>query len=312
MVTLTNERQVFYPEKRSGIIFQLGLALLLLAVSAFSLYQATQSQIGPQFLLYLLLSLVVLPIIPLLGYRMYSLNVASYGLERDGIFIRWGLRVEQIPIADILWVYLAEELTVPLPLPVLRWPGACVGVRRNPHAARFSAPPEIEYMANSARSLVLVGTEQRMYAISPENAQAFMNTFQRLTELGSMGRMPAQSVYPTFLIGRVWSSLPARILLGISLFLSLALFAWTLLAIPTRDQVHLGVSNSASPDDMVPAVQLLLLPVLNTILVAADLFLGLFFFRRPEGQTNAFIVWTAGALTPLLFLGGLFFLLRAG
>jgi hypothetical protein len=312
MVTLTGERQVYYPDKRSGTIFQLGLVLLLLAASAFSMYRATQAQIGPEFLIFLLLSLVFLPWIPLLGYRIYSLNSALYSLERDGIILRWGLRLEQIPIADILWVYPAEELTVPLPMPVLRWPGSLVGMRRNPHAERFSAPPEIEYLAGSRRGLVLVGTTQRIYALSPINPQAFMNTFHRLTELGSMGRMPPQSVYPTFLISRVWQSPAARILLLTSLLLSLALLGWSLIAIPNRSQVHLGFTASASPGDLVPAVQLLLLPVLNTILVAIDFFIGLFFFRRPESQINAFIVWSAGALTPLLFLGGVFFVLRAG
>ena len=61
--------------------------------------------------------------LPLFTYRLYSLWRSTYVVARDGMRLRWGLRVEDIPISDILWVYRADEVEFSPSLPLLRWPG---------------------------------------------------------------------------------------------------------------------------------------------------------------------------------------------
>ncbi|MBP1694671.1 MAG: putative rane protein [Chloroflexi bacterium] len=84
------------------------------------------------------------------------------------------------------------------------------------------------------------------------------------------------------------------------------------LAIPARSQVHLGFYQDGSPGDLVPAVQLLLLPVLNGMIVLFDFLLGLFFFRREETQALSYLLWGSGAFIALVFLFGTLFILQAG
>lgn len=62
--------------------------------------------------------------------------------------------------------------------------------------------------------------------------------------------------------------------------------------------------------DAVPSVRLLL-PVLNTGFFMVDFFAGLFFFRKPESQALAYLLWSGAALTALVFLGAVLFILNA-
>ncbi|MEJ2706132.1 MAG: PH domain-containing protein [Anaerolineales bacterium] len=167
--------------------------------------------------------------IPTLIYRAYALRKANYILERDGIHLVWGLRAEDIPITDVLWVHPAEELEQGPRKPWLTLPGAILGSRRLPEGG------QIEYMASSSSKLVYIATHDRIYAVSPEDREDFIHTFQRFLELGSLRPIAARSVHPSFLLARVWALKPLRYLILAGLVLSLALLIWVSLVIPSRE-----------------------------------------------------------------------------
>ena len=141
---MTEETYVFEPPQREGIIFHVVVILLLVAAAITLFSQATQAELGPFFLFYLLGSTSLALPLPFLIYRLLSLRRAAYILERDGIRLQWGLRVEDIPITEVLWVRLVEDLERPLALPWLRLPGSIVGTRR--HMGQV-----VEFMASEAR-----------------------------------------------------------------------------------------------------------------------------------------------------------------
>ena len=58
-----------------------------------------------------------------------------------------------------------------------------------------------------------------------------------------------------------------------------------------------------------PAVRLLLLPVLNGLLVLADLLVGVIYFRNEANRPLAYLVWGFAVLSPLLFLVSVGFIL---
>lgn len=300
------EEFVFQPVRRAGLIFQAIVLAICISAGLAGFWQAFQARIGPAFLLWLLPVLAAFVIVPVLAYRFYALQHATYTLGREGVRLRWGLRAEEIPMASILWVNPAAELSTALPLPRLHWPGAVLG-HRHLHGAG-----EVEFMASSTKDLVVIATTGKYYAISPETAENFTLAFQRCIEMGSLSPLPARSVYPTLLLVRVWQSRPARALLFGGTLLSMALLVWVSLAIPGREQVIFGFRPGNQRGDLVPAVRLLLLPVLNTFFFLSDFFLGLFYFRREERQSISYIVWGAGLLTPLLFLIAVWFILRSG
>ncbi len=298
------EEHLFYPPRRPGLFFHaIGMLLLLLAAGA-GMWQVSRATIGPIFLLALSPILLAIAGLPLLAYRVYALQTGAYALEREGIRLRWGLRYEDIPITTVLWILPAADLDRRLPLPWLRWPGSVLGKRT------LTGVGEVEFMAARTKDLTLIATPGRLFAISPAEQGAFLHAFQRITEMGSLTPIQGRSIYPTFLLARVWSTAPARGLLLASLALSLALLVGVSLAIPTRAQISLGFLPDGSPGEPVPSVRLLLLPVVNTFFVLIDLLMGLFFFRREDSQPFSYLLWSSGALTPFLFLIAVFLILR--
>ncbi|MDD5467292.1 MAG: PH domain-containing protein [Anaerolineales bacterium] len=315
-------RSVFTPPLRLGLVTH-GVAIALLAIAGGAgIWMVFRVAIGPLFLLFLLLAVLAASQIPVLAYRAYALRRAYYLIERDGLRLHWGLRTEDIPMSEVLWARPGDDHQMlpdeALPMPWLRWPGAILGVRRLANGV------PIEFMAASTSNLVLIATSRRVFAISPDDPQEFMLVYYRLNELGSIFPIPAQSTFPSFLLGQVWSNRAARIPLLAGLAMSLALLGWTSLIIPTRSTVYL----SAFEEDPAPAVQLLLLPLINSFFFLANLVLGLFLYRRSEARQPSaldsappggivsrliprvlsYIVWGASLITTTLFLAAVYFI----
>ena len=296
----------FRPPRRSGIIFHGMAVIALAAIGVLSVWRASQAEVGPVFILYLLPAATTVALAPVLLYRIYALWGAGYTLERDGVRLQWGWRAEDIPMNQILWAHLDSDLGYPLPLPRLCLPGAVLGSRRLPDTKR------VEFLCARTYHLVVVATAERVYVVSPTDVNGFLQTFQSLTEYGSLTPIPARSIYPSILVSRFWSDRLALFLVFSSLILSLALYLWVSLSIPTHPQISLRLSETGEPLEFVPAVRLLLLPVLNSFFFLANTLLGLFFYRRSENQAASYLLWGCSLLTATLFLGAVYFILNAG
>jgi hypothetical protein len=299
------DEYVFHPPRRAGIAVHLGLIVLLSTAGFLGLLQATRARVGPTLLIYMLPALVAVFVIPMLIYRLSALSGASYSIERDGMRLRWGLRAEDIPMDAVQWVGKAEHYKNRLPKPLLYLPGAVLGLRQQPG----SVP--VEYMAALTSSLILITTPRCVFAISPENEEAFLNAFRRASELGSITPLSARSAYPGLVLALSWTERLPRTMLLTGLALSLMLIMWAAMVIPGREQLSLRVWPGASAPDTVPAVRILLLPVLNFFFYIIDAILGLFFYRRRESRPAAYLIWGSSILTSLLFMGAVYFISRA-
>ncbi|MEW6718261.1 MAG: PH domain-containing protein [Chloroflexota bacterium] len=299
-----SERFSFSPPRRTGVLLHGALIILFTAVGVLGILYAAQASVVPLFLLYLLPSLIALGLVFWLSFRLFSLIRSEYTLERNGVSLRWGFRVEEIPMFDVRWVRLADEVSYRLPLPPLRLPGAIVGRRRS------AALGEIEYIAATTRGLVLIATSKRIYAISPSDLETCISAYRYLAELGSLEPIEAHSLYPVGLFVRVWSTQWVRFLLLAGAFLGLILFVGVSLVVIFRPEVSLGFDATGQPLPPLPAVRLFLFPVLNSMAFFVDLFLGLIVFRQEATRPLAYLLWCAGLLTSLLFLVAMFFVLR--
>jgi len=324
--------QSFAPARRTGLVFQTGLGLLLLAGSGISFWKAMQveadaRQAGVMFILYLLVFLLLVAPLPVLIYRTYSLLGARYLLERDGLRLRWGLRSEDVPLTEIEWVRPASDLEAlwggdqrhwgmgsrgpfrfagGMPMPWLRWPGALIGTR----SVEGLGP--VEYIASDPSCLVLVATPQKVFAISPVDPQAFIRAFNRITELGSLTPLSPQSVYPSFFLGRVWADRAARALLGGGLLTGLVLVVWVVLTISTHRAIALGFNPSGTPADAGPPERMLLLPVLYGLSYLFAVGAGLYSYRRADLLPIAYLLWTGSILEGLLLLAAVGWMTAAG
>ncbi len=298
---MQEDERLFLPPRRNGLILHAVLLLVLLGGMAVSLWLALQQQVGGYLVLLIALSVVLTPPAILVAYRGYALLRAGYALERDGLKIRWGLRIEDIPIPSVEWVRPANEMGFHMPLPRLQLPGSIVGVRN------VEGLGPVEYMASDRNTLLLIATPERIYAISPASPSEFMRAFQRTIELGSISPIPSYSSRPAAFLQSVWSNRLARSLLIASTALTLALFIMVSLMVPGLGQVSLGFDRFGVPLDRGPAERLLLLPVLAGFTLIFNIGLGLFFYRMEE-RISAYLLWASSATTPLLLIIAAIFL----
>ena len=287
---------VFTPSRLIGLLFHSAVILILGGGSGLAIVQAVNQQVGTYFVLFLLLAVFLFAPIPFLIYRGYALIRASYKLDRDGLHLRWGLRAEDIPLVDVAWVRWAANLPVRLPLPRPSWPGSLRGT------ANTDELGAIEYMASDQRNLLLVATSGRVFAISPQDPQAFLDAFKSAFEMGSLSPIPASSVLPAVYLTQVWSDRAARVVLAAGFVLAGLLFVLVSLLIPVRSSTSLGFYPGGAPLPGVPSIQLLLLPVLSVFFYLVDFLVGLFFFRWKPYRPLAFLVWGSSLLTTLLLV----------
>ncbi len=285
----------FPPPRQRGLLLHGVLILVLLGLLGFALWELFQAEVGPSFTIYVLLVLGAFISLPFLGYRAFALWKANYTLDRDNLRLEWGLRGEDIPISDVEWVRSSHDLATPLSLPMLRMPGAVLGSRQHPDLG------EVEFLASDSGNLLLVATAKQVYAISPADAAGFVSSFQHAIEQGSLAPGIGHSQYPSFVLSLAWENMLARYLWLAGLFLNIGLLAWVTVLIPGLETVALGFTPTGEPL-VVPAIQLIILPILSVLLYVTGFIAGLYFFRWEEYKTLAFILWGTGAFSSLLFL----------
>jgi len=287
--------QEFPPPRQRGLLFHSGLILILLILLVFSLWNLFQVTVGPSFTIYIVMALAAFIALPFLGYRAFALWKARYTLDRDNLRIEWGLRGEDIPVSDVEWVRSSHDLASPLPLPVIRMPGAVLGTRRHPDLG------DVEFLASDSKRLLLVATAKQVFAISPDDATGFVTSFQHAIEQGSLAPGTSHSQYPSFVLSLAWESMLARYFWLTGLFLNIGLLAWVTVLIPGMDTVALGFTPTGDPL-VVPSIQLIIIPIISVLLYFTGFIAGLYFFRWAEYKNLAFILWGAGAFSSLLFL----------
>ena len=293
----------FPPPKRIGLIIHGVIILVLAIIAATGFINLTRADVGPPFLVSLLIALISFTPIPFFVYRAYSLRRADYYLDRNSLSIIWGLRVEDIPLSDIEFIRSIDDLTHPIALPPLPIPGGLLGIRRHPDLGA------VEFLASDSKKLLLVATAKRVFIISPDDPAGLAQSFARATELGSITPTEAKSVYPSFVVTQAWESGLARYLWLSGLFLNIGLFIWASLIIPSVPLVALGPQFARSALETVPSTQLILFPVASLLLSVAGWIAGLYFYRWDKERVLAFIVWGSSTFTSLLFLLAVLFII---
>ena len=288
------ENQVFLPPKKAGIVLHILLLLLLLGGITALLILAFSRPAGWPLALYLPVTLALIALLPLTAYRGYALYKASYTIERDGLRVRWGLRSEDLPVTEVLWVRPASDLIKPLSLPRFSVPGALTGTSIHEELG------EVEFIASSAPNLVIVAAVEKTLVLSPQDPEDFSRRFQRVIEMGSLSPIEPHTAIPAAYMQNVFHDQLAKALLTSSVVLTLVLLVATSIFIPFRNMVSIGYDANAIPLPPVSSNRLLMLPIIAVFFVVINIIAGFFFYRRGETRPVSYFVWSAGILTPLL------------
>lgn len=292
------ETQVFYPPRTAGLILHGFVILTLLSGSGFLLYLAFTLSTGWSLILFLIGALLLLGLLPIAAYRAYALMNATYTVERDGLCVRWGLRSEDIPLSEVIWVRPASDLETPLRLPAFSVPGAVMGKINHDELGT------LDFIAGNVPNLVIVAAVNKTIILSPENPDEFIYKFQRVIEMGSLYPIAPHSAIPLAFIQQIFNDHLSRRMIPVLVGLTLLLIIVTSLMIPARQTISLGYDSYGTLLPQVNSNRLLLLPVIATLFAFFDLIAGTFFFRRLETRVISYFVWGAGILMSCLLLLG--------
>jgi len=292
----------FPPAKRNGLIMHGFILTALMLLSMWGFSNLAGETAGPLFVTHLLVGVVSFAPIPFFGYRAYALQRADYYIDRNSLAMLWGLRIEDIPLTDIEWVRPATDLTNPLSLPRFWIPGAVLGTRRHVDLGA------VEFIASDASNLILIATSRRVFAISPEDPAALVQTFARATELGSLSPAESVSVYPSFIISQAWEDRPVRFLWTSGLIINIGMMIGVGSLIPSRSVIPFGFDSFGLPNATAASTQLILLPLLSMLSFIVGLTAGLYFFRWEKQQPIAYMIWISSTISSLLFLLAALFL----
>jgi hypothetical protein len=291
----------FPPPRRRGLLLSLVGLLLALSAVVYLLATAISQQPGLSVILMLLGAFLVALPIPFVLYRSYSLLQSGYWLGRNGLRLRWGLRFIDLPYDQIVDVARADELEAPLDLPRGALFGSLMGKRLDAELGK------LEYMASDRARLVLLGSRDGVYVISPADAQGFVDTYKRQSERGSLRPIKPRSVLPSFVLAEAWAEPRVPALLVAGAVLALALLVLVAVLTPQLEAVSLGFGADGLPLAPVAGVQLFLLPALNLFFYMGNFVLGLLIYREPQGIRLSTIIWAGSLLTSLLFLAAILF-----
>jgi Bacterial PH domain len=292
----------FPPARRRGQTLHVVLILLLTAIVVILSVVLSRLPVSLFFSAFLILALAVFIPIPFLVYRLYALSRANYSLDRDQLSLTWGLRAEQIPVSEIEWVRPRSAMSQSIPLPFLRLPGSVLGSRRHADLGL------LEFLAADEKNLLLVATAAKIFAISPEDPARFLQDIQHAIEMGSLMPTVSKSVYPSFVVAQAWDSLAARYLWLAGFFANIGLLAWVSLMAPSLKRISLGFLPSGAARPSSAGITLILLPIVSIIFYLIGWVTGLMNYRREDRRPLAYILWTSGLVSSLLFLLAVLFI----
>ena len=295
--------QEYRPPLKDGLVLHSAALIIIASGFAAAFITALNQDVGNYFLLYLLLSLILLVPLPVIIYRGYALLRARYLLNREGLLLRWGLRSEDIPLQDIEWIRSIDDFDEDIAVPPLSVPGAIIGVKRNDDLGL------IEFMASDRESLLLIATSNQIYAISPDDPKNFLYTYQRSIELGSLAPIESQSVFPAAFLKQFWQDRTARMPILTGLIITIVLFIAVGIIIPSRETISLGFDPTGSLHDPGPSETLLLLPILSAFAFLLDLITGLFLYRREDTRIISYVLWISTSILPIILLVSLIFII---
>lgn len=293
---ISQENNQIMPIKKRGIIIHSVFIIFGISMIYYFIFQLINNSIGPKFVVLLLLLVIVILLLLFLTYRLISLIQAEYLVSREGIFLKWGYREQLISMNDVLWIRLSEDVSTPIQFPIISWMGVSQG---------FSVHEELgklEFMFSDLENIVLVGTKEIVYVISPENRNMFLLQFQRALEFGTLVNAKSIAIFPNFLLIEIWKLPAARYFLLPAIIFSISLLILTGFAIPNVSQVSLGYSTAGFPLNSVPSVQLVILPIINIILLIFTIWISTYIYQRWEKHPVISLIFASSSITSFIFL----------
>jgi hypothetical protein len=289
----------FHPPRPAGLALNLIAILVLLSAALIGVIQISSAPLSLLTVLWISLPLAGVPLSLFLLYEVYGLIRAGYHVDRDGLRVRWGWAVEDLPIGEILSVRIVSRAESLQPLAGLRWPATAVGSLAREDGAKT------DYFVSLARDdLVAVDAKDQTLILSPHDPARFVETYHQATMLGSLQPLARVSQRPRFAVAELLADRMGRLLLLAGIILPLTLLGYLAFRAPDLPaQVPFGFDPQGAPATFAPPGRLLLLPLIGGLCWLFNFSLGLWLYRQPAQRFLSYFLWTASIAVGILFWG---------
>jgi hypothetical protein len=229
------------------------------------------------------------PLILHLIYRTWAAFTLEYWIDRDAVTLRWANTRQVIPMGRVQRVIAGgvESLTKPH---WLVWPAPYIGQTR--------ALGLLNVMMAATRPLqdcVLLDTGTGFFAVSPMDAEGFVNVLQERYRLGQVHNLQLVQVR-TSLFQRLFAGdKTGALLLGAGLVGALLLFGWLMVQFPDLpDALAFHYNSDGLPDVVREKSALFLLPSIGLLAWMINGIWGMWMAAHQQ-RTGAYMLW-GGAL----------------
>jgi len=279
-IILIMEKDFSPPKSRSLIINGLIAALLVAAILFFLISGSLTGQ-GWLAIVFIGVGLLLLIPLTLAIYRIITISTTVYSLTREALEVKWGLRRELIPMAEIEWVHPVSDFETPLPLGFTLIRGSYYG------ETNIKGLGKTVFAATAPDQMVLVKLSQAYLVISPDDKLAFTDTYKQLSQLGNLQQIQPESEDLRMLWQRVMNDRYAkRLLLGGAISF-LVLILSTAIIVGLLQQV-VWVSM-----EVVPSSRLFLLALIGLFFSILNTLTGLFLYLQERtGKVVVYLIWT--------------------
>lgn len=229
-----------------------------------------------------------------LAYRGFSAFTLGYELDRNGLYITWLGNRAVVPLDQIQSVDLGLS-GARLPWRAVQGIGYYWGQGRTADGRRlhlFSTQP--------LSQVLVVYTAEDVYAISPDDHEAFVQDLEQRRNLGATKPLAATFQPSRMFLYDFWNDSTVRILLFIAFALNLVALGILAARYPSLEpmiRMHFDAAGQVS--DLRPRHQILFLPLAAFSLSLFNMLVGLLFYRSQ--QIGARLLQGASVMVQVLF-----------
>lgn len=237
------------------------------------------------------------------AYRLAAAATLAYSVDRNGLYISWLSNRAVVPLQRIESIESGFRTGTTF-AGLLRSIGYYHGQVRAADGRpvhRFSTLP--------LEQALIVHTATEAFAISPQDAEAFVQDLEQRRRLGAIQQLATGVETGRTFSYAFWDNQVVRRSLALALLLNLALLGWLMTIYPGLPQlIDLRTDATGVAAGLVPRHQILFLPLAGAVLGLINLGFGLTFHKREPAGAQLLQMATVGI--QLLFLVAALTILR--
>ena len=284
------------PSLRTGIWVGVGIILLLILVDVGLVWRVIDGPTNGWTFVCALLSLLSVPTIVVVSYRIYDLSRLRYEFDRNQVAIVTAGTRQIIPMSSVERVIDGQQAEGKTRVHTLVWPGCFMG---QGHIVGVGLT--LFYGVAPPREQVIVTTPTVAYGISVDDKDDFMEVFAACQQIGPSIEVHQESKQSLYVQWRIWHDRLAQGVLLAGIVLNLALFGLLLFRYPRLPNLlplHYDITGAV--DRISPRGDVFTLPIIGLITLLANDILGVLLYRRE--RVMSYMAWSGAALVQAFFL----------